>query len=280
MKKIALICLLIIAVCLLSAGTAFADTQASGGQTFYIANENLTVYVASGEGYQAAFVIPKTYYFRTLSNNGNYTSIVYNKNTDYGISLYVMTSDLENKAAVTKDAVTDEKAYYNIPVADVVLSDKNSTNFYKPDNLIEYNTKGENISEIRRILGVYQYGNEVYFSAVVNVNSTNKLMLFKATETNRADFTLASIPLHEITIDKNNAQNEGVISTPGGSNTDVTGNNVIRNVMIAVICILCVLVVFLIFRPTKNAKNRYEMDNRENADRGYDDYDPRYGDRR
>lgn len=274
MKKIFTVCILIAAVCLLSAGTVFADTQSSG-QTFYIANENITVYTStSGASPQPAFIIPKSYYFRTLQTSGEYTSIVYNKNTDYSVSLYVLTADLESKAKVTTDSVTDDNAYYNIPTADVVLNNKDTTLFYKPGNLNEYDTKGEYVTEIKRILGVYQYGNTVYFTSIVN--STNKVLLFKAVDTNRTDFSLASIPLHQITIDRNNAANEGVISTPGEGNSDATQNNVIRNVMIAIICIMCVLVIFLIFRPTKNAKNRYELENRENAENNrYDGYDDR-----
>lgn len=264
MKKILTVCILIAALCLLTTGTVYADTQ-SGGQTYYIANENITVYTASGgNSYQPAFIIPKSYYFRTLSADGDYTLISYNGNTDYSIRLAVSNSDLTSKASVTKDEVTDSNAGYKI--IDLTLNDKNTTHFYAPGDLTTHAATGDFVSQIDTVLGVYQASsNTVYFALIVSAPSY-KVLLVKAEDTNKMSFNLSNIPLHQITIDRNNAQNEGVISTPGEGNADTTGNNVIRNVMIAVICIMCVLVIFLIFRPTKNAKNRYEMENRENAE--------------
>ena len=268
MKKIITVCLLLLTVCLLTTGIAVADTL-TGGQTFYISNENITVYVVSSNAYQPAFVIPKSYYFRTLSVSGEYTSIVYNKNTDSPtVSLYVLTSDLNSKASTTKDDVTDDNSYYNIAVANAKPQDDVEIWFYNPGTLSE-EIKSTYVT-INKVLGAYQYDKTTYFSALVTVGSQTKVLLYIATDTNNPTFTLASIPLHQITIDKNNAANEGVISTPGNGNNDITGNNVIRNVMIAVICVMCVLVIFLIFRPTKNAKNRYEMENRERVDDNYD----------
>lgn len=275
MKKILTVLILIAAICLLSAGTVFADTSTS--QTFYIANENITVYVVSNNAYQPAFVIPKSYYFRTLSANGEYTAIVYNKNTDNSVSLYVTTSDLNSKASVTKDNVNDDNAYYGIAIANAKPQDTGEVMFYNPGTLTE-EIKSSYVT-VNKVLGVYQYDNTTYFSAIVTAGSQTKVLLYKAIDTNNPSFTLASIPLHQITIDRNNAQNEGAITTPDDGNSGSTQNNVIRNVMIAVICILCVLVIFLIFRPTKNAKNRYEMENRENAeDNRYDNNG--YSDRR
>lgn len=279
MKKIITVLILIAAICLLSAGTVFADTSTS--QTFYIANENITVYVVSNNAYQPAFVIPKSYYFRTLSANGEYTAIVYNKNTDNSVSLYVTTSDLNSKASVTKDNVNDDNAYYGIAIANAkpneTTEDGKDVWFYNPGTLTQESKSS--YTTINNILGAYQYGNTSYFSAIVTVSSQTKVLLYKAIDTNNPSFTLASIPLHQITIDRNNAQNEGAVTTPDDGNSGSTQNNVIRNVMIAVICILCVLVIFLIFRPTKNAKNRYEMENRENAeDNRYDNNG--YSDRR
>lgn len=268
MKKLIAVCLLILTVCLLSTGVAAADTS-TGAQTFYIANENITVYVVSSNAYQPAFVIPKSYYFRTLSASGDYTSIVYNRNTDYSISLYVLTSELESKAAVTTDSVTDDTAYYNIPTSNVQLNEKDNTPMYIPGKL-EIQTTTSYFVTLNRILGAYQSNGCVYYTAVATSNNQYLVVMFKAADTNNATFSLASIPLHQITIDRNNAENEGVISTPDSGNTDATGNNVIRNVMIAVICVMCVLVIFLIFRPTKNAKNRYELENRERYDDNYD----------
>ena len=267
MKKIVTVCILILTICLLCAGTVFADTQTNDGQTFYIAKEDITVYVYSDGAPKPGFIIPKTYYFRTLSNNGDYTSIAYNNtNSAYSVSLYLKTSDIASKAAVTTDSVTDETAYF-----DLTFTVENKTAlYYKPGNLDSSPTTGEYVI-MRDFLGVYQYGNSVYFATVVESNSNFSVMLVNAADTSKMSFTLAQIPLHQNTIDRNNAENEGVISTPGEGNTDATKNNVIRNVMIAVICIMCVLVIFLIFRPTKNAKNRYELDNRENAERGYND---------
>lgn len=227
------------------------------------------MYVVSSNAYQPAFVIPKSYYFRTLSVSGEYTSIVYNKNTDSPtVSLYVLTSDLNSKASTTKDDVTDDNSYFNIAVANARPQDDVEIWFYNPGTLSQ-ESKSTYVT-INKVLGAYLYDNTTYFSAIVTVSSQTKVLLYKATDTNNPTFTLASIPLHQITIDKNNAANEGVISTPGNGNNDVTGNNVIRNVMIAVICVMCVLVIFLIFRPTKNAKNRYEMENRERVDDNYD----------
>lgn len=275
MKKILTVLILIAAICLLSAGTVFADTSTS--QTFYIANENITVYVVSNNAYQPAFVIPKSYYFRTLSANGEYTAIVYNKNTDNSVSLYVTTADLNSKASVTKDNVNDDIAYYGIAIANAKPQDTGEVMFYNPGTLTE-EIKSSYVT-VNKVLGVYQYDNTTYFSAIVTAGSQTKVLLYKAIDTNNPSFTLASIPLHQITIDRNNAQNEGAITTPNDGNSGSTQNNVIRNVMIAVICILCVLVIFLIFRPTKNAKNRYEMENRENAeDNRYDNNG--YSDRR
>lgn len=275
MKKILTVLILIAAICLLSAGTVFADTSTS--QTFYIANENITVYVVSNNAYQPAFVIPKSYYFRTLSANGEYTAIVYNKNTDNSVSLYVTTADLNSKASVTKDNVNDDNAYYGIAIANAKPQDTGEVMFYNPGTLTE-EIKSSYVT-VNKVLGVYQYDNTTYFSAIVTAGSQTKVLLYKAIDTNNPSFTLASIPLHQITIDRNNAQNEGAITTPDDGNSGSTQNNVIRNVMIAVICILCVLVIFLIFRPTKNAKNRYEMENRENAeDNRYDNNG--YSDRR
>ena len=276
MKKLITVCLLILTVCLLMTGVAVADTS-TGAQTFYIANENITVYVVSSNAYQPAFVIPKSYYFRTLSVSGEYTSIVYGKNTDTpAVSLYVLNSDLGSKASATTDDVTDDTAYYNIAVANARPIEGVEVMFYNPGTLDE-EIKSTYVT-VNKVLGVYQYDKTTYFSAIVTVSSQTKVLLYKATDTNNPTFTLASIPLHRITVDRNNAANEGVISTPGTGNTDVTGNNVIRNVMIAVICVMCVLVIFLIFRPTKNAKNRYELENRERADDNYDDYNG-YGNR-
>lgn len=275
MKKILTVLILIAAICLLSAGTVFADTSTS--QTFYIANENITVYVVSNNAYQPAFVIPKSYYFRTLSANGEYTAIVYNKNTDNSVSLYVTTADLNSKASVTKDNVNDDNAYYGIAIANAKPQDTGEVMFYNPGTLTE-EIKSSYVT-VNKVLGVYQYDNTTYFSAIVTAGSQTKVLLYKAIDTNNPSFTLASIPLHQITIDRNNAQNEGAVTTPDDGNSGSTQNNVIRNVMIAVICILCVLVIFLIFRPTKNAKNRYEMENRENAeDNRYDNNG--YSDRR
>ncbi len=276
MKKLITVCLLILTVCLLMTGVAVADTS-TGAQTFYIANENIPVYVVSSNAYQPAFVIPKSYYFRTLSVSGEYTSIVYGKNTDTpAVSLYVLNSDLGSKASATTDDVTDDTAYYNIAVANARPIEGVEVMFYNPGTLDE-EIKSTYVT-VNKVLGVYQYDKTTYFSAIVTVSSQTKVLLYKATDTNNPTFTLASIPLHRITVDRNNAANEGVISTPGTGNTDVTGNNVIRNVMIAVICVMCVLVIFLIFRPTKNAKNRYELENRERADDNYDDYNG-YGNR-
>ena len=276
MKKLITVCLLILTVCLLMTGVAVADTS-TGAQTFYIANENITVYVVSSNAYQPAFVIPKSYYFRTLSVSGEYTSIVYGKNTDTpAVSLYVLNSDLGSKASATTDDVTDDTAYYNIAVANARPIEGVEVMFYNPGTLDE-EIKSTYVT-VNKVLGVYQYDKMTYFSAIVTVSSQTKVLLYKATDTNNPTFTLASIPLHQITVDRNNEANEGVISTPGTGNTDVTGNNVIRNVMIAVICVMCVLVIFLIFRPTKNAKNRYELENRERADDNYDDYNG-YGNR-
>lgn len=275
MKKILTVLILIAAICLLSAGTVFADTSTS--QTFYIANENITVYVVSNNAYQPAFVIPKSYYFRTLSANGEYTAIVYNKNTDNSVSLYVTTADLNSKASVTKDNVNDDNAYYGIAIANAKPQDTGEVMFHNPGTLTE-EIKSSYVT-VNKVLGVYQYDNTTYFSAIVTAGSQTKVLLYKAIDTNNPSFTLASIPLHQITIDRNNAQNEGAVTTPDDGNSGSTQNNVIRNVMIAVICILCVLVIFLIFRPTKNAKNRYEMENRENAeDNRYDNNG--YSDRR
>lgn len=275
MKKILTVLILIAAICLLSAGTVFADTSTS--QTFYIANENITVYVVSNNAYQPAFVIPKSYYFRTLSANGEYTAIVYNKNTDNSVSLYVTTADLNSKASVTKDNVNDDNAYYGIAIANAKPQDTGEVMFYNPGTLTG-EIKSSYVT-VNKVLGVYQYDNTTYFSAIVTAGSQTKVLLYKAIDTNNPSFTLASIPLHQITIDRNNAQNEGAVTTPDDGNSGSTQNNVIRNVMIAVICILCVLVIFLIFRPTKNAKNRYEMENRENAeDNRYDNNG--YSDRR
>lgn len=271
MKKILTVCILIAAIFLLATGTVFADTQ-SGGQTYYIANENITVYTsADGGAYQPALVIPKSYYFRTLATSGDYTLIAYNGNADYSITLAVMTSDLSAKASVSKDNVTDSTAGYKIK--DLTLTNKKTAKFYTPGDLETHAIIGEYVSQIDAVLGVYLASdNNIYFALIASAPSY-KVFLVDASETNKSAFTLSSIPLHQITVDKNNAENEGVISTPGEGNTDVGSNNVIRNVMIAVICIMCVLVIFLIFRPTKNAKNRYEMENREKADSDrYDGY--------
>lgn len=269
MKKLIAVCLLILTVCLLSTGVAVADTS-TGAQTFYIANENITVYVVSSNAYQPAFVIPKSYYFRTLSVNGEYTSIVYGKNTDSpAVSLYVLNSDLSSKASATTDDVTDDTAYYNIAVANARPNEGVELWFYNPGILTQESKS--TYTTVNKVLGVYQYDKTTYFAAITTVSTQTKVLLYKASDTNNPTFTLASIPLHQITIDRNNAENEGVISTPGSGNADATGNNVIRNVMIAVICVMCVLVIFLIFRPTKNAKNRYELENRERYDDNYDD---------
>lgn len=265
MKKIITVCLLLLTVCLLTTGIAAADTF-TGGQTFYIANENITVYVNTDGTPQPAFIIPKSYYFRTLQNNGEYTSIVYN-NTDpaYSFVLYIKTSDLETKSSITEDKVTDKEAFFDLSFT----IENTAAPYYKPGNFSSSPTTSEFVKYCD-FLGVYQFDGVVYFAVVVESTSNYSVMLIKASDTSKTTFSLASIPLHQITIDKNNAANEGVISTPGNGNNDITGNNVIRNVMIAVICVMCVLVIFLIFRPTKNAKNRYEMENRERVDDNYD----------
>lgn len=272
MKKILTVCILIFAVFLLAGGTVFADTQSGGNQTYYIANENITVYTSpDGGAYQPAFVIPKSYYFRALATSGDYTLISYNGNGDYSITLAVLTSDMNAKASASKDEVTDSTAGYKI--IDLTLTNKQTTYFYAPGNLETHVATGDFVSQIDTVLGVYQASNNKMYFTVIASAPSYKVLLVEASATNKAAFTMASIPLHQITVEKNNAENEGVISTPGEGNTDVGGNNVIRNVMIAVICIMCVLVIFLIFRPTKNAKNRYEMENRENADPDrYDGY--------
>lgn len=271
MKKILTVCILIAAVFLLATGTVFADTQ-SGGQTYYIANENITVYTSpDGGAYQPAFIIPQSYYFRTLATSGEYTLISYNGNADYSITLAVLTSDLNAKASVSNDDVTDSTAGYKI--IDLTLNNKQTTLFYAPGNLETHAATGDFVTQIDSVLGVYRASNNKIYFALIASAPYYKVLLVEASATNKAAFTMSSIPLHQITVEKNNAENEGVISTPGDGNADVGGNNVIRNVMIAVICIMCVLVIFLIFRPTKNAKNRYEMENRENAERDrYDGY--------
>ena len=274
MKKILTVCILIAAVFLLATGTVFADTQ-SGGQTYYIANENITVYTSPDEGaYKPAFIIPKSYYFQTLQTEGNYVSICYNLNDEYSVDLYILKSDFNSKASVSKDDLTNYVPYYNIELLSAKPQDDvKDVYLYNPGTLTpEIKTIYANIE---RILGVYldTKENSVYFTAIVKISDITRVLLYKAIDTNNPSFNLSSITLHQITVEKNNAENEGVISTPGDGNADVGGNNVIRNVMIAVICIMCVLVIFLIFRPTKNAKNRYEMENRENAERDrYDGY--------
>lgn len=272
MKKIITVTILILAVCLLCAGTAFADT--TSGQTFYIASKDLTVYVYDSGVPQPAFVIPESYYFRVLSTDSSYNEISYAKSDLYtGIKLYVSNSDLGQYAKVTDDKVTDDNAFFDLSFT----IEQTPALFYKPGNLVSSSTTSEFVI-LRNFLGVYQYGNSTYFATVVESNSNFSVMLINAIDTSKMSFTLAQIPLHKNTIDRNEQQNQGIISTPGDGNTDVTKNNVIRNVMIAVICVLCVLVIFLIFRPTKNAKNRYELENRERAQGGYND--PRYGDPR
>ncbi len=272
MKKIFTVTVLMIVVCLLCAGTAFADTSSGSGQTYYIANENITAYVYTDGVPQPAFIIPKSYYFRTVNINGEYTSVVYNNlDQTYAVTVYLKTSDVSSKASVTDDSVTDENAFF-----DLSFTLKNeAAPYYKPGNLTTSPTTAEFV-DLRDFLGVYQSDNVVYFACVVESRTGFSVMLVKAEDTSLMSYNVSTIPLHQNTIDKNNAANEGIISTPGEGNADVTGNNVIRNVMIAVICVMCVLVIFLIFRPTKNAKNRYEMDNRENAENGRNDgYDDR-----
>ena len=274
MKKIITVTILILAVCLLCAGTAFADT--TSGQTFYIASKDLTVYVYDSGVPQPAFVIPESYYFRVLSTDSSYSEISYAKSDLYtGIKLYVSNNDLGQYAKVTDDKVTDDNAYYNIPVANATPINKDVW-LCTPGTLS--NESKYSYATINSVLGAYQSGTTTYFAAIVEISEQKSVLLYKAVDTNNADFRIDSIPLHQITVDRNEQQNQGIISTPGSGNTDVTKNNVIRNVMIAVICVLCVLVIFLIFRPTKNAKNRYELENRERAQGGYNN--PRYGDPR
>lgn len=279
MKKIISVLILVAAVCILCTGTAFAATTGADGQTFYIATDDITVYVRSTDGiYQPAFIIPESYYFRTLSQDGEYVSIVYNNNIDYSISLYVRSSDMQSSATVTKDNVTDSNAGYKLN--DLQITNKSEILFYAPGNLDKHVATYDFVTEYNSFLGIYQSGNTVYFTEIVTA-PTYKVLMFEAKDTNYMSFNRSSIPLHEITIDRNNAENEGVISTPTDGTGETGQNNVIRNVMIAIICIMCVIVIFLIFRPTKNAKNRYEMDNRENADNGkYGDNNRRYDDER
>lgn len=264
MKKIALICILILTICLLCSSFAFAETPTQ--QTFYIANENVNVYASINNSWYQSLIIPKSYYFRVLTQGPEYSEIVYNKNTDYGVKLYVKTSDINSKCSVTKDEVSDDTAFYSIP--DVNITAENPY-FYTPDNMNE-GFRFRNY-KVERVLGVMTYNNQIFFAGLQSEDSVFGIYMFKATDTNKTDFSLAAIPLHPNTVANNNNQGDDIISTPSDDVTNPVQNNVIRNIMIAVICVLCVLVIFLIFRPTKNAKNRYEMDARENPDRRYDD---------
>jgi len=280
MKKIISVLILVAAVCMLCTGTAFAATTGADGQTFYIATDDITVYVRSTDGsYPPALIIPESYYFKVKSNGSEYTEIVYAKSDLYsGIQLFIKTTDFESKSDETSDPVTETNYYYEIK--DPVPQPVNDDVYFLNPGTYSDEMKSKYV-KIDKIIGTYQDSGNAYFTAIVTISDQKLVLMFRAIDSNRPSFTLSSIPLHEITIDRNNAENEGVISTPTDGTGETGQNNVIRNVMIAIICIMCVIVIFLIFRPTKNAKNRYEMDNRENADNGkYGDNNRRYDDER
>lgn len=256
MKKITIAVLLLSIIITLCAEVTFAQ---EGDSTYYIANEDVTVYYYQDSKYTPFFTIKQSYYFRIKNSVGDYTSIVYNNNEKYNFQLYVLTSDINSLCSNTDDEVTDSTAYYNI--ADLSL----------PSPIYTGGTPNISISEIEHTFGAITTQGKTMFATLVKIGEDIYPLMIDCADTSKPEFSLNTVPLHPITVEKNEQSQGDIISTPSDDLTPTAQNNLIRNIMIAIICVLCVIVIFLIFKPTKNAKNRYEMDSREQ-----DDYDNNY----
>ncbi|MGN0771854.1 MAG: hypothetical protein ACI4MI_04645 [Christensenellales bacterium] len=260
MKKSLVI--LLLGVCLLTVatgGVCMAETA-----PYYVVNNatisqaNSLALYADDDGSPADFVacyIPPTYYFQSAGTvQGDYTMVTYN-----GVYLWAKTLDIASKSAIDNSGkpIAEDNAYYSHNIAvnpQLIEQDLSYVIVFYDTSLTNNNTGRTAIftNDIDNItfIGLNEINSKVYYYVSVKKGSDTIFGFIDPSSTDVADITYASITIHPNSVVEPD-EDVPTIDTP--TIETPASNNLVRNILIAVICVLCVVIVFLIFRPTRKA---------------------------
>lgn len=240
---------------------------------YYVVSQDLMLYAPmSGDATQPdtnspVMTIPDTYYFKPSQTTVTVADIVYVAIEYDGRNYFVKQTEMQAQSHASKapaDKITHPafSAKYVTEIADLAPQAEQKIDFYSapPQNNTESDVSFIYTSAYRfEFYGLYFNGSSTFVYGYV----TSKYSGFYY-------FDVAQSTHPDLTIDKvKDCQHAALESASGGDpNTpdpndpaNNAQNDIVRNILIAVIVVLCVAVVFLIFKPIGRRRKGDSSDN-------------------